>query len=363
MKTDVLIIGGGPAGLHAAYVAASNGAKTVVVDESFSLGGQLRQQTQSLDNLPKQFERQSGTRLAQELIERLLPLNVTILLKHTMIGIYKDGRVGVSNGSSTIPITAKKIIVTTGAAEEASVFPGWTMPGVMTVGAAQILMNREHVLPGKNSFILGSNTFSLEVAKQLTDSGVSIQGIIESENKLHSKNVKVIQQVKDSGIPIFLNSSIVSATGLGEVEKVLLNDNGVEAEFDIDLVCIGAGVSPILEPFEILNCSFMYQEGLGGWVPQYDKTMETSNPSIYVAGNAAGITCMGSILLTAEIASVNSLEALGILDRKHAVKKKEFLWKELYHIEASKTFEERLALMKDSHKEKELAFASFFKSD
>src|SRR5699024_6245489 len=159
METDVLIIGGGPAGLHAACVAASNGAKTVVVDESFSLGGQLRQQTQSFDNLPKQFERQSGTRLAQELIERLLPLHVTILFEYTMIGIYEDGRVGVSNGSSTIPITAKKIIVTTGAADEASVFPGWEMPGVMTVGAAQILMNREHVLPGKNSFILGSNTF------------------------------------------------------------------------------------------------------------------------------------------------------------------------------------------------------------
>src|SRR5690625_6778905 len=92
METDVLIVGGGPAGLHAAYVAASNGAKTVVVDESFSLGGQLRQQTQSFDNLPKQFERQSGTRLAQELIERLVPLNVTTLLKHTMIGVYKDGR-------------------------------------------------------------------------------------------------------------------------------------------------------------------------------------------------------------------------------------------------------------------------------
>src|SRR5699024_10423376 len=163
MEPEVLILGGGPAGLHAAYVAASNGAKTVVVDESFSLGGQLRSQRQSFDNLPKQFERQSGTRLAQQLIESVLSLNVTILLKHTMIGIYKDGRVGVSNGSSTIPITAKKIIVTTGAAEEASVFPGWTMPGVMTVGAAQILMNREHVLPGKNAFILGSNTFSLEV--------------------------------------------------------------------------------------------------------------------------------------------------------------------------------------------------------
>jgi len=363
METDVLIVGGGPAGLHAAYVAASNGAKTVVVDESFSLGGQLRQQTQSFDNLPKQFERQSGTRLAQELIERLVPLNVTTLLKHTMIGVYKDGRVGVSNGSSTIPINAKKIIVTTGAAEEASVFPGWTLPGVMTVGAAQILLNREHVHPGKNAFILGSNTFSLEVAKQLTDASVTIQGIIESENKLHSKNVKVIQQVKDAGLPIYLNSSIVSATGLGEVDRVILNDNGVEVEFDIDLVCIGAGVTPILEPFEILNCSFMYQEGLGGWVPQYDKTMETSTPSIYVAGNAAGITCMGAIMLSAEIATINSIEVLGILDRKHVVEKKESLWKELHRIESNEIFKARIALMKESKNEKGLPFAPFSKSD
>lgn len=347
METDVLIIGGGPAGLHAACVAASNGAKTVVVDESFSLGGQLRQQTQSFDNLPKQFERQSGTRLAQELIERLLPLNVTILIKHTMIGVYKDGRVGVSNGSSTIPINTQKIIVTTGAAEEASVFPGWTLPGVMTVGAAQILLNREHVLPGKNAFILGTNTFSLEVAKQLTDAGVSIQGIIESDYKFHSKNAKVIQQVREAGIPFYLNSSIVNATGSGEVEKVILDNDGVEAEFDIDLICIGAGVTSILEPFEILNCSFIYQKGLGGWVPQYNKAMETSNQSIYVAGNAAGISCMGAILLTAEIATVNSLEALGVLARKHAVKKKDLLWKELYQIESRETFEARLDLIKE----------------
>src|SRR5699024_12298794 len=146
----------------------------------------------------------------------------------------------------------------------------------------------------------------------------------------HSKNVKVIQQVKDHGMLIFLNSCSVSATVLGEVEKVLLNDNGVEAEFDIDLVCIGAGVSPILDPFEILNCSFMYQEGLGGWVPQYDKTMETSNPSIYVAGNAAGITCIGSILLTAEIALVNSLEGMCILVRTSSVKKKELFLTVIY---------------------------------
>lgn len=363
METDLLIIGGGPAGLHAAYEAASNGIKTVIVDESFSIGGQLRQQMQVLNNLPKQFKNQRGTTLAQSLIEKVLPLKVTILLKHTMIGTYKDGRIGVSNGVRTFPITAKKVIITTGAAEEASVFPGWTLPGVMTIGAAQILMNREYVLPGKNALILGSNTFSLEVAKQLKEIGVTIQGIVESDSQLNSKSEKVIQLVKEEGIPIYLKSFIVNATGVGEVQKVILNHNGVEEKMDIDLVCIGKGVTPILEPFEIMNCSFTYQIGLGGWVPQYSILMETSKPSIYVAGDAAGITSMGAILLTGELAAVSVEESLGILSEELAIKRRASLWKELYCIEIAasrETFNARMTLIKDFHEKTKLPSSSLF---
>ncbi|WP_404455316.1 NAD(P)/FAD-dependent oxidoreductase [Virgibacillus necropolis] len=363
METDLLIIGGGPAGLNAAYEAASNGVKTVVVDESFSLGGQLRQQTQILDNLPKQFEKQRGTTLAQSLIEKLLPLNVTLLLRHTMIGTYKDGRIGVSNGMKTIPITAKKVIITTGAAEEASVFPGWTLPGVMTIGAAQILMNREYVLPGENALILGSNTFSLEVVKQLIEIGVSVQGIVESDSELNSNDEKAIQLLKEYDIPIYLNSFIVSATGVGEVQKIILNHNGVEEQMDIDLVCIGKGVTPILEPFEIMNCSFTYQTGLGGWVPQYSILMETSKPSIYVAGNAAGIATIGAILLTGEIAAVSVVESLGVLCEEQATERRASLWKELYYLETvntQETYSARMNLVRGFHEENNLPSSSLF---
>lgn len=351
METDLLIIGGGPAGLNAAYTAALAGVKTIVVDESFSLGGQLNQQTQMLENLPTSYEKQSGTSLAITLIERLIPFNVTFLLKHTMIGVYSDGRVGVSNGEKTFPITAKKTIITTGAAEEASVFPGWTLPGVMNVGAAQILMNREQVLPGSKAFILGSNTFSLEVAIQLSAAGVNIMGIIESDSQLESNSKESINQVKDARIPIYLNSSISNATGKGEVEKVTLNNDGVEDEYDIDLVCIGKGVTPILEPFEIMNCKLTYLKNLGGWVPKYSKSMETTISSTYVAGNAAGITCMGGILLTGEVAAVSVLESLDFISKEQAVERKEDLWKELYRIEtavSNEVSDARLAIINDS---------------
>lgn len=361
MEADLLIIGGGPAGLSAAYEAASHGVKIIIVDESFSLGGQLRQQTQVLDNLPEQFEQQRGIELATILIERLKALDVTVLLKHTMIGVYKDGRIGVSNGEETIPITAKKVLITTGAAEEATVFPGWTLPGIMTIGAAQILMNREHVVPGKNALIFGSNTFSLEVAKQLNEAGVKILGIIENGSQLKSSNDVLLHQVKDAHTPIYLNSSIVRGTGTGEVKKVVINHDGVEENLHVDLICIGKGVTPILEPFEILDCKFTYREALGGWLPQYSKSMETSNPSTYVAGNAAGITSMGAILLTGEIAAVNVIESLGALGNEQVMEKKASLWKELCRLEAkgSKVFGARVNLIEAFHKERNLPLAFF----
>ncbi|ASK62418.1 hypothetical protein CFK37_09745 [Virgibacillus phasianinus] len=364
METDLLIIGGGPAGLNAAYEAASHGIETLVIEESFSMGGQLRQQTQVLDKLPKQFEKQRGTTLARTLIEKLSTLNVKVLLKHTMIGTYQDGRIGVSNGVKTIPITAKRIIVTTGAAEEASVFPGWTLPGVMTIGAAQILMNREYVQPGKNALVLGSNTFSLEIVKQFKEMGVTVRGIIESNSELISKHEKIIKSIKKDGIPLYLNSYIENATGVGEVQKVTLNHNGITEEMNIDLVCIGKGVAPILEPFEIMNCSFTYQIRLGGWVPQYSISMETSSPSAYIAGNAAGITSMGGILLTGQLAAVSVAESLGFLNEKLATEKRASLWKELHCIETTadlrEVFNARMALIKDYHEEANLLPSSLF---
>ncbi|WP_079528126.1 NAD(P)/FAD-dependent oxidoreductase [Halobacillus hunanensis] len=359
METDVLIIGAGPAGLNSAYEIASNGVQTVIVDESFFPGGQLKQQTQYFNNLPRQFEAQRGITLAETLANRLHSLPVTMLHKHTMIGVYKDGSIGVSNGESTFPIKAKKVIVTTGAAEETCLFPGWTLPGVMTVGAAQILMNRERVLPGKNAIILGCNSFSQEVAQQLKDCGVNILGIIEKNTSLGRESRERLH----SDIPLLLNSYITRAMGRGEVEKVFINHNGSEQEWRADLICIGNGLSPILEPFEILDCSFTNKEKLGGLLPGYDSNFKTENSSVYVAGNAAGITCMGGVLLTAEIAAADVLRHLGVLNREDAARQTTYLWKELLRIETqtdSEVFYARVASIQEFHEKNNIPLPTSF---
>lgn len=345
MNTDVLIIGGGPAGLHAAYVVASKGAKTILVDESFCLGGQLNQQTQHLKDLPKAFDKRTGIALARTLTDRLSGLDITVLLQHTMIGMYQDGRVGVSNGEEIIPISAEKIIVTTGAAEEASIFPGWTLPGVMTIGAAQILMNREQVLPGRRALVIGSNDFTLEVCKQFIDNGMTVEAVVEGKDELEAENERTIHFLKEANVPIFLKSS-VNVTGSGEAEKAFINHKGKTHEKNVDVVCIGKGFSPILEAFEILNCDFTYEKRLGGWVPQYAATMKTSTPSVYVAGNAAGISNIGGTLLTAEIAAESVAEDLEYTRSENAHKERERLWKEIFELESAEIFAGRIHVMR-----------------
>lgn len=348
METDILIIGGGPAGLSAALEPASNGLKIVIVDEATSMGGQLKQQTQLYTDLPLEYDSQRGFKIVQTLINKLLAWDVVFLSKHTLVGVYKDGTVGVSNGQEVFPIRAKKTVITTGAAEEAAVFPGWTLPGVMTIGAAQILMNREFVLPGKHAIILGSNDFSLEVAKQLHELGVNLYGIIENASEIQGEDHRNINYLTEHNINFFCNTSIVQATGKGRIEKVILDINGKEENFDVDLICIGAGETPILESLEVMNCAMTYQEQLGGWVPRYDESFETSMSSTYVAGNAAGITNLKAILLTGKIVGTSVSAALGKITEDDADKEKKALWKELYKIESTSgkgIFEARSSLI------------------
>lgn len=350
METELLVIGGGPAGLQAAFEPASKGLKVTIVDESYSLGGQLKQQTQVLHHLPLPYQRERGTALRQRLIHRLRPFDIEWLPRHTLIGTYRDGRIGLSDGNRVIPVRADKVIVATGAQEEPVAFPGWTLPGVMTIGAAQILINRERVMPGKEAVVLGSHDFSLEVAQQLNDVGVKVRGIVESGAHLHAKSTDYLNKIEQLNIAIFLNAQITKVQGVGKVETVHIQHGEGEETLDVDLICIGGGLSPILEPFEILDCELTYQTKLGGWLPKYDANLEMSIPSTYVAGNAAGVTCMGGILTTGAIAGVSILESMGVLPTEKADERKKELWNELYRIESARDkeiFNARVAVMND----------------
>jgi sarcosine oxidase subunit alpha len=160
-----------------------------------------------------------------------------------------------------------------------------------------------------------------------------------------------VENIEESNIPVYLDAHITKARGSGKVETVWIEQGEKEKVFDVDLVCIAGGLSPILEPFEILGCELTYQKELGGWLPMYDANLKTSNHSIYVAGNAAGITCMGGILATGGLAGIGVLESLGVLKGETCEYRKQQLWNELYQVESSQPedlFDARLAVIKNS---------------
>lgn len=350
MKTDILIIGAGPAGMSAALTAEKAGARVILVDESFSPGGQLKQQTQRFNRLPEKDEKVRGTTLGDDLKRQVEVSKITILKKHIMIGAYQNGNIGVTDGEKTFEIQSQKNIIATGATEKPKIFPGWTTPGVMTAGAAQILINRESVLPGKNAIMFGSNDYSLEVARQLQECGVTVKAIVEEKEQTISSDIDLLRAVKN--IPVYMNSTIEAAIGKEELKKVAVKTPEGLHEFDADFICIANGFSPIIEPFEIMDCNLVYQKELGGWLPAYNVHFQTSNPSCYIAGNAAGITSLGPILLTGKIAAINVLEELGFLEQKEAANFRKELWQEFSKMEMEtneKTFQSRCEIIKHFH--------------
>lgn len=310
METDILIVGGGAAGLSAAYETASMGLKVTVVEQSWSLGGHLRQQVQPLYHLPEKFRGLRGFEIVNLLINQLDPYPIRFLTNHTLIGRYKDGSFGVSDGMNVFPIKSSKVIFSTGAAEQPIAFPKWTIPGIMTAGAAQIFMNREKIKPGHEVIMVGSNDFALEVCCQLYEIGIHIKGIVEKENAIQAKDKKNVEMIEALNIPVFLRSEIETARGKDAVEKVTLKTPEQKLEMSVDLICTDGGFIPAIEPFQMIGCAISHVSALGGWVPNYDINYNTSEESIYVAGNAAGITCHGAIILSGTLAGMSVVESL-----------------------------------------------------
>lgn len=335
MKIDVLVIGAGPSGLMAAYEASSRGLSVVVVEESDQVGGQFIQQTQQLDKLPAGFNGLRGFEVVQKLEKSLNELNVKFLLESVVIGTYQNGDIGVTKDETVHRITPSRTIIATGAAESSLTFSGWTLPRVLTIGATQMLINRERVMPGKTFVIYGSSDFALELAIDLHHLGVGELNIIESNSQIQSTNTDLLKIVKELNIPCYLNTDIISASGKGKVEQVSLKDKTNEqvTEFAVEVVCIDGGRYPIIEVPSVFGCDLGYNKTLGGWIPQYNQALKTTIDSVYLAGNAAGITSRGSLMISGILAGISVAESLGAIETKVAHEKMRAHWTEIYALE------------------------------
>lgn len=252
-ETDILIVGAGPAGLSAGIAAAKHGAKVLVIDENRKPGGQLFKQIHKFFGSREHNAGVRGFRIGEKLLEETEALQVEVLLGYPVYGIFEDNLALYGSANGVQSVKAKKLILATGANENNLCIQGSTLPGVMTAGAAQTMVNLHHVQPGSRVVMVGSGNVGLIVSYQMLQAGIDVVAVVEAAPSIGGYGVHA-NKLRRAGVPFYLSHTInriMGEDGVQQVELVELDHfkpvPGTEMILDADTVCMAVGLTPMVE--------------------------------------------------------------------------------------------------------------------
>lgn len=337
-NAEVVVIGGGPAGLMATLAATEMGAHVMLIDKNMKLGGQLVKQTHMFFGSEKEYASVRGIDIGKILAaDTLNNPNVKILLNSTVVSYYPDdGVLGIeADEKYFMKLKADKIIIATGASEKFLPFKNNDIPGIYGAGAVQTLMNEQGVLPGQNALMVGAGNIGLIVSYQLMQAEVCVKAIIDAAPRIGGYFVHA-SKVARLGIPILTFHSVKAAyadeiTGCLQRAVICQIDNqwqplpGTEKVLKVDMMCISVGLSPLAELLWQAGCKMKYIPVLGGYVPLRNENLETTVPGIYVAGDAAGVEEASSAMMEGRLAGLNAAKSLGYDNKSFNEKREETL--------------------------------------
>lgn len=291
---ELVVVGGGSAGLAAAISAYENGLKKIlVIEKSSSLGGILNQCIHTGFGLQIFNEQLSGPEYAQRFIDKLNKTTIEIKLNSFVNKITKDKKIYYSNDQEGfVVIQAQSIIMATGCIERtpgAIKLEGERLAGILTAGLAQRYLNIEGYLVGKKVFILGSGDIGLIMARRMTLEGAKVLGVAEIMPYSNGLRRNIAQCLDDFNIPLYLSYTVKEVKGTNHVEQVVIikvdeNKNyiaGSEIIFDVDTLILSVGLLPYNTILEDLGIDFATTKGA-----VVDENYQTSIPGIFACGNA-----------------------------------------------------------------------------
>lgn len=348
IKKEVVVVGGGPAGLSGAIEAAKAGARVTLIDENDRAGGQLFKQIHRFFGSSEHKAGIRGYDIGKQLLQEAKDLDVEVMLNTVVWGIFKNGLLGIKRENKTEILVAKRILIATGASENPLSFPGWTLPGVMGAGAAQTMINLHRVLPGRKIVMVGSGNVGLIVSYQLLQAGAEVLVIVEVLPRIGGYLVHAAK-IRRMEVPILTSHTILKAEGKNEVEKVVIAKvdkkfkpiKGSEKKLKADLVCLAVGLEPLAELCWMAGCRFFYSRILGGFVPLHNKNMQTSIPHLYVAGDVSGVEEASTAMEEGKLAGIAMTESLGYISHQEAKKKKNVIQERLLALRQGPFGEER----------------------
>ena len=319
VQTELLIVGGGPAGMCAAVEAAEAGVKVLLLERNADLGGQLIKQTHKFFGSEKQNAGTRGVQISIELAEKIKSMpEITLWTNAIAAGFYKNGIVMVDKNGVVEGVKAEKIIIATGAFEKNLVFPNNDLPGVYGAGAVQTLMNMEGVIPAENVLMVGGGNIGLIVSYQLMQAGVNVAAVIEAAPRIGGYEVHA-NKLRRAQVPVMTRHTIKQAYGNGKVEGAVICEvdeqfqpiPGTEQDVKCDAICMAVGLAPLPELFFQAGCEMKFVPELGGYVPVIDDARHTSVDNVYAAGDAGGVEEASSAMLTGKLAGLSAAHDFG----------------------------------------------------
>ncbi|MDD4088568.1 MAG: NAD(P)/FAD-dependent oxidoreductase [Tissierellia bacterium] len=320
-QAEIVIIGGGPAGLCAAVSAAKSGSKVLIIDRNKILGGQLIKQTHMFFGSEKQYASTRGIDIPEILINELLKYkeNVEIKTDSTVVGMYEDGIITVlEKEDNYYKIKPKSVIVATGAYEKFLIFPNNDLPGIYGAGAVQTLMNVYGVKPGNKVLMVGAGNIGLIVSYQLMQAGVEVKAIIDAAPKIGGYLVHA-SKIRRIGVPILTSHTVKEAIGNEFLEKAVICKvdeklkpiENTEISFAVDVMCISVGLTPLNELLAMRGCEMKYIPQLSGLVPVRNENYETTVDNIFVAGDATGVEEASAAMVEGFLAGLCAAAKIG----------------------------------------------------
>ncbi len=298
MKYDVIVIGGGPAGLAAAISAWENGAqKVVILERDKELGGILNQCIHNGFGLHYFKEELTGPEYAGRFIQMLSNTGIETKLDTMVLAITKEKQIHcVSAKEGYQVLEGKAIVLAMGCRERtrgAIMMPGDRPAGVFTAGAAQRYVNLEGWMVGKKIVILGSGDIGLIMARRMTLEGAKVLACVELCPYSNGLNRNIVQCLQDYDIPLYLSHTITDIKGRHRVEQVVIQQvgedlkpiPGTEKALDCDTVLLSVGLIPENELSR--QAEIPIDPRTGGAIVR--ENMETLVPGIYACGNVAHV--------------------------------------------------------------------------